>query len=167
MKYVKVTEFSSVVVDGKINCQDHSKEPASQMGNEAWGVGDIAQYGDYVLLAYTTKHLVQDGNYTSKAASTRAKASYGTDLDNNFYLGVYKFDPTDADKEYLKYQSMIVRKSEDHPGKEAGQIKGNSRSRTETGIEVVGVKIYLFCQGGKELPNEQPKSAFCCAAHQR
>ena len=43
------------------------------MGNEAWGVGDIAQYGDYVLLAYTTKHLVQDGNYTSKAASTRAK----------------------------------------------------------------------------------------------
>ena len=100
VKYVKVTEFSSVVVDGKINCQDHSKEPASQMGNEAWGVGDIAQYGDYVLLAYTTKHLVQDGNYTSKAASTRAKASYGTDLDNNFYLGVYKFDPTDADKEY-------------------------------------------------------------------
>ncbi|MCQ7029955.1 hypothetical protein MRO55_25970, partial [Escherichia coli] len=82
--------------------------------------------------------------YTSKAASTRAKASYGTDLDNNFYLGVYKFDPTDADKEYLKYQSMIVRKSEDHPGKEAGQIKGNSRSRTETGIEVVGDKIYLF-----------------------
>ena len=88
VKYVKVTEFSSVVVDGKINCQDHSKEPASQMGNEAWGVGDIAQYGDYVLLAYTTKHLVQDGNYTSKAASTRAKASYGTDLDNNFYLQV-------------------------------------------------------------------------------
>lgn len=151
VKYVKVTEFSSVVVDGKINCQDHSKEPASQMGNEAWGVGDIAQYGDYVLLAYTTKHLVQDGNYTSKAATTRAKASYGTDLDNNFYLGVYKFDPTDADKEYLKYQSMIVRKSEDHPGKEAGQIKGNSRSRTETGIEVVGDKIYLFCQGGKNF----------------
>ena len=27
VKYVKVTEFSSVVVDGKINCQDHSKEP--------------------------------------------------------------------------------------------------------------------------------------------
>ena len=46
---------------------------------------------------------------------------------------------------------MIVRKSEDHPGKEAGQIKGNSRSRTETGIEVVGDKIYLFCQGGKNF----------------
>lgn len=41
------------------------------------------------------------------------------------YLGVYEFDPTDADKEYLKYQNMIVRKSEDHVGEEAGQIKGN------------------------------------------
>ena len=117
----------------------------SQYGNEAWGVGDMAQYGDYVLLAYTTKHTVQDNNYQ------RAKASYGTDLDKNFYLGVYKFDPTDADKEYLKFQNMIIRKSEDHVGQEAGQIKGNSRSRTETGIEVVGDNIYLFCQGGKNF----------------
>lgn len=103
------------------------------------GVGDIAQYGDYVLLAYTTKHLVQDGNYTSKAASTRAKASYGTDLDNNFYLGVYKFDPTDADKEYLKYQSMIVRKSEDHPGKEADRSKatlGRARKRVSKSLVI-------------------------------
>ena len=38
VKYVKVTEFSSVVVDGKINCQTTAKEPASQMGNEAWGL---------------------------------------------------------------------------------------------------------------------------------
>ena len=41
---------------------------------------------------------------------------------------------------------MIVRKSEDHPGKEAGQIKGNSRSRTETGIEVVNTQIEVVVQ---------------------
>ena len=149
VKFIKVSDFSSVTTNGVLDCDDSSKEPASQMtsqyGNEAWGVGDMAQYGDYVLLAYTTKHTVQDNNYQ------RAKASYGTDLDKNFYLGVYKFDPTDADKEYLKFQNMIIRKSEDHVGQEAGQIKGNSRSRTETGIEVVGDNIYLFCQGGKNF----------------
>ena len=130
------------------------------------GVGDIAQYGDYVLLAYTTKHLVQDGNYTSKAASTRAKASYGTDLDNNFYLGVYKFDPTDADKEYLKYQSMIVRKSEDHPGKKPDRSKA-TLGRARNGYRSLGDKILPVLPRRQELPNEQPKSAFCCAAHQR
>ena len=149
VKFIKVSDFSSVTTNGVLDCDDSSKEPASQMtsqyGNEAWGVGDMAQYGDYVLLAYTTKHTVQDNN------NQRAKASYGTDLDKNFYLGVYKFDPTDANKEYLKFQNMIIRKSEDHVGQEAGQIKGNSRSRTETGIEVVGDNIYLFCQGGKNF----------------
>lgn len=114
-------------------------------------MGDIAEFGDYVLLSYSTKHLVKDG-----ATGAKAKASYSTDLANNLYLGVYKFDPTDADKEYLKYQNMIVRKSADHVGKEAGQIKGNLRSRTETGIEVVGDEIYLFCQGSKNSGKTAP-----------
>ena len=112
---------------------------------------DIAEFGDYVLLSYSTKHLVKDG-----ASGAKAKATYSTDLANNLYLGVYEFDPTDADKEYLKYQNMIVRKSEDHVGEEAGQIKGNLRSRTETGIEVLGDEIYLFCQGSKNSGKDYP-----------
>ena len=67
-----------------------------------------------------------------------------TRIDAMDYRSIYSI-PTDADKEYLKYQNMIVRKSEDHVGEEAGQIKGNLRSRTETGIEVLGDEIYLFC----------------------
>ena len=139
VKYINVETFDAAVVDGIIDCDDLSKEPASLMDGETWGVGDIAGYGDYVLLSYATKHLDPD-------PTSRAKASYSTDLANNLYIGVYKFDPNDSEKEYLKYQNTIIRKSEDYPGKEAGQIKGNLRSRTETGIEVVGNEIYLFCQ---------------------
>ena len=54
VKFIKVSDFSSVTTNGVLDCDDSSKEPASQMtsqyGNEAWGVGDMAQYGDYVLL---------------------------------------------------------------------------------------------------------------------
>lgn len=139
IKYINVETFDAAVVDGIIDCDDLSKEPASLMDGETWGVGDIAGYGDYVLLSYATKHLDPD-------PTSSAKASYSTDLANNLYIGVYKFDPNDSEKEYLKYQNTIIRKSEDYPGKEAGQIKGNLRSRTETGIEVVGNEIYLFCQ---------------------
>ena len=139
VKYINVETFDAAAVDGIIDCDDLSKEPASLMDGETWGVGDIAGYGDYVLLSYATKHLDPD-------PTSRAKASYSTDLANNLYIGVYKFDPNDSEKEYLKYQNTIIRKSEDYPGKEAGQIKGNLRSRTETGIEVVGNEIYLFCQ---------------------
>lgn len=139
VKYINVETFDAAVVDGIIDCDDSSKEPASLMDGETWGVGDIAGYGDYVLLSYATKHLDPD-------PTSSAKASYSTDLANNLYIGVYKFDPNDSEKEYLKYQNTIIRKSEDYPGKEAGQIKGNLRSRTETGIEVVGNEIYLFCQ---------------------
>ena len=140
VKFIDVETFRGATVDGIIECSaDMDAEPTSLMEGETWGVGDIAQYGDYVLLSYSTKHLEAD-------AKTRAKATYSTDLANNLYLGVYQFDPTDADKEYLKYRGAIVRKSADHPGREAGQIKGNLRSRTETGIEVVGDDIYLFCQ---------------------
>ena len=136
VKFIELNSFGAAVVDGIIDCDDMSKEPQSQMEGETWGVGDIAEFGDYVLLSYSTKHLVKDG-----ASGAKAKATYSTDLANNLYLGVYEFDPTDADKEYLKYQNMIVRKSEDHVGEEAGQIKGNLRSRTETGIEVLGDEI--------------------------
>lgn len=149
VKFIELNSFNAAVVDGRVDCDDQTKEPASLMEGEAWGVGDIAQYGDYVLLSYATKHLVKD-------PQTRAKASYSTDLANNLYLGVYKFDPEDPDKEYLKYQNAIVRKSADHVGKEAGQIKGNLRSRTETGIEVVGDDIYLFCQGSKNYGKTAP-----------
>lgn len=152
VKFIELNGFGSAVVDGNLDCDDFSKEPASRMDGEAWGVGDVAQYGDYVLLSYTTKHLVKDG-----ASGAKAKASYSTDLANNLYLGVYTFDPNDADKEYLKYQNMIIRKSEDHPGEEAGQIKGNLRSRTETGIEVIGDDIYLFCQGSKNSGQTAPE----------
>ena len=140
VKYINVETFDAAVVDGIIDCDDLSKEPASFMDGETWGVGDIAGYGDYVLLSYATKRLEPD------APSSGGKASYSTELANNLYIGVYKFDPNDSEKEYLKYQNTIIRKSEDYPGKEAGQIKGNLRSRTETGIEVVGNEIYLFCQ---------------------
>lgn len=140
VKYINVETFDAAVVDGIIDCDDSSKEPASLMNGETWGVGDIAGYGDYVLLSYATKRLEPD------APSSGGKASYSTELANNLYIGVYKFDPNDSEKEYLKYQNTIIRKSEDYPGKEAGQIKGNQRSRTETGIEVVGDEIYLFCQ---------------------
>lgn len=43
-----------------------------------------------------------------------------------------------------------------HTGEEAGQIKGNLRSRTETGIEVLGDEIYLFCQGTKNSGETAP-----------
>lgn len=150
VKFIDLTQFSAAVVDGVIDCDDLSKEPASLMEGETWGVGDIAEFGDYVLLSYTTKHLLPD-------PASRAKATYSTDLANNLYIGVYQFNPEDPEKEYLKYQHAIVRKSKDHPGKEAGQIKGNQRSRTETGIEVVDDEIYLFCQStaknyGKTVP---------------
>ncbi len=151
VKFIELNSFSQAVVDGVIDCDDTEKEPTSRMEGEAWGVGDIAEFGDYVLLSYCTKHMVKDG-----ASGAKAKASYSTDLANNLYLGVYKFDPNDADKEYLKYQNIIVRKSEDHEGEEAGQIKGNSRSRTETGIEVLGNEIYLFCQGSKNSGKDYP-----------
>ena len=151
VKFIELNSFGAAVVDGIIDCDDMSKEPQSQMEGETWGVGDIAEFGDYVLLSYSTKHLVKDG-----ASGAKAKATYSTDLANNLYLGVYEFDPTDADKEYLKYQNMIVRKSEDHVGEEAGQIKGNLRSRTETGIEVLGDEIYLFCQGSKNSGKDYP-----------
>ncbi len=140
VKYINVETFDAAVVDGIIDCDDLSEEPASLMNGETWGVGDIAGYGDYVLLSYATKRIEPD------APSSGGKASYSTKLANNLYIGVYKFDPNDSEKEYLKYQNTIIRKSEDNPGKEAGQIKGNQRSRTETGIEVVGDEIYLFCQ---------------------
>ena len=151
VKFIELNSCGAAVVDGIIDCDDMSKEPQSQMEGETWGVGDIAEFGDYVLLSYSTKHLVKDG-----ASGAKAKATYSTDLANNLYLGVYEFDPTDADKEYLKYQNMIVRKSEDHVGEEAGQIKGNLRSRTETGIEVLGDEIYLFCQGSKNSGKDYP-----------
>ena len=143
VKFIDLDNFTSAVVDCIIDCDDFSKQPQSEMEGETWGVGDIAEFGDYVLLSYSTKHLDPD--------PSRAKATYSTDLANNLYIGVYKFDPNDAGNggkpEYLKYQNMIIRKSADHVGEEAGQIKGNLRSRTESGIEVVGDEIYLFCQG--------------------
>ena len=97
----------------------------------------------------------------------KLRVSYGVNgtqpTDLYGYLGVYEFDPYDSNKEYLKYQHMIVRKSADHAGEEAGQIKGNLRSRTETGIEVLGDEIYLFCQGTKNSGETAPDvpSPYC------
>ena len=165
VKFIELNSFGAAVVDGIIDCDDMSKEPQSQMEGETWGVGDIAEFGDYVLLSYSTKHLVKDG-----ASGAKAKATYSTDLANNLYLGVYEFDPTDADKEYLKYQNMIVRKSEDHVGEEAGQIKGNLRSRTETGIEVTGHYMWkCFYIGGNkfclQLYTEKGTAGFVEGSH--
>lgn len=157
VKYIQLDNFNRAVVDGNIRSDNYNAEPNILMKKnekseaEAWGIGDIAQYGDYVLVSYATKRRQADN------AATRAKTTFSTELANNLYLGVYKFDPNDTQKEYLKYQHTLVRKSEDHAGKEAGQIKGNLRSRTESGIEVVGDDIYLFCQStvanyGKSAP---------------
>ena len=93
--------------------------------------------GDYVLVSYTSV-LEREGKTTF------------TNLARNTYIGVYTFDPSDPEYEYLKFQNLIVRKSEEHPGEPAGQISGNSSSRVETGIEPVdNGDIYLFVQGNR------------------
>ena len=46
VKYINVETFDAAAVDGIIDCDDLSKEPASLMDGETWGVGDIAGYGD-------------------------------------------------------------------------------------------------------------------------
>ena len=55
VKFIELNSFGAAVVDGIIDCDDMSKEPQSQMEGETWGVGDIAEFGDYVLLSYSTK----------------------------------------------------------------------------------------------------------------
>ena len=140
VKFVDVDDFGKAVVDGILLRDDAKSGPTTELEGEIWDVNEIAEYGDYVLVGYSpqTTTLINPDN---------PKGGYVTKLSNNFYLGVYKFDPNDADKEYLKYQSTIVRKSADHPGKEAGQIRSNMRARTENSIKVVDGKIYIFAQG--------------------
>ena len=142
VKYIDLDTFSEAVWDGKLYTDLSDREPASMMDGEAWDISDMEPFGDYVLASFTTQQ-------KDPIPGATGKASYGTELANNFYMGVFKFDPKDPDKEYLKIQNTIVRKSEDHPGKPAGQIIGNNNSRRETGIEVIGNEIYLFVQGTK------------------
>ena len=40
---MKVSELRSVVVDGKIKCEEERKEGGREMGNEGWGVGEIGE----------------------------------------------------------------------------------------------------------------------------
>ena len=136
VKYIHMDQFNSAVHDGILRCDDKTSEPGNLFEGEIWDINEIAQYGDYVLIGYTTK--IPDPQNPKKST---------TNLANNFYLGVYKFDPNDASKEYLKYQNTIVRKSADYPGKEAGQIRSNLRARTENSIKVVDDNIYIFAQG--------------------
>ena len=140
VKFVDMDGFNKAVVDGILLRDDAKSGPTTELEGEIWDVNEIAEYGDYVLVGYSpqTTTLINPDN---------PKGGYVTRLSNNFYLGVYKFDPNDADKEYLKYQSTIVRKSADHSGKEAGQIRSNLRARTENSIKVVDGKIYIFAQG--------------------
>ena len=91
---------------------------------------DIAPYGNYILVGLKTK------NSTDKSAQTA--------LVNNTYLAVYKYDGNKSGN--LELQKLIARQSP--AGALAGQLGGNSRSRTETGVEPVdNGDIYLFCQG--------------------
>lgn len=112
---------------------------------------DIAQYGEYVLISYTTR----------KEAVTETQDAV-SDLANNTYVGVYKLDINDTvDNEYLKFKHLISRESTVE--KPAGQIKGSYRWRIESGIEPVdNGDIYFFCQAGSTKPadgDEMPPSA--------
>lgn len=60
MKFIELENFNRAVVDGIIDCDNLDAEPASLMEGETWGVGDLAGYGDYVLMAYCTKHIEPD-----------------------------------------------------------------------------------------------------------
>ena len=142
------TETQAVVDNnGRIN-SDRTTEVGELIG-EDFQFSDICEYGDYVLVGLTS------------VSEREGKTTY-TMLAKNTYIGVYKLDATDPDKEYLKFQHLIVRRSEDYPGQPAGQISGNSSSRVETGIEPVdNGDIYLFCQGNranKEGDTELPPS---------
>ena len=140
VKFIEMDNFSEAVVDGKIFTDEADNGPKDVFGEEVWDVNEIAQYGDYVILGYAP-HLTTPDDPNAR------KMFYSSYLSNNLYLGIYKFDPNDADKEYLKYQGYIARKSADHPGKEAGFIQSNLRARTENSIKVIDDKIYIFAQG--------------------
>lgn len=135
---VKVVDSETQAVvanDGRIEAGLESE--VGRLIGEEYQFSDICQYGDYVLVGYNT------------VSEREGKTTY-TMLARNTYIGVYRLDPSDPDREFLKFENLIVRKSEDFPGEPAGQIKGNSSSRTETGIEPVdNGDIYLFVQGNR------------------
>ena len=130
------SETQAVVNNNGRIYTDRTTEVGTLIG-EDYQFSDICRYGDYVLVSYTSV-LEREGKTTF------------TNLARNTYIGVYTFDPSDPEYEYLKFQNLIVRKSEEHPGEPAGQISGNSSSRVETGIEPVdNGDIYLFVQGNR------------------
>lgn len=126
-----------ITANGRLETSKYDGAWGETIG-ENYMFSDIAAYGDVVLVSFTTKQ--------------EDKAKGGTtNLAGNLYLGVFELDVNDKEgNEYLHPRRLIVRRSADHPGREAGQIAGNSQSRTETGIEPVdNGDIYLFCQGNK------------------
>ncbi len=126
------TESQAVITNhGKINTDASNSAWRGQVA-EHTTFSDIAQYGDYVLVGMTTKR-----EPSSKTTTT--------ELAFNTYIGVFTLDPSDSEKEFLKFNSLLVRNNADKP---SGQVKGNSRSRTETGIEPTDDgSIYVFAQG--------------------
>lgn len=121
------TENDRVVNNnGSINTTAGEFDPAIP---EHVSFSDIAPYGDYLLMALRTK------NSTEKSAVS--------ELMSNTYVAVYKYDGNAEAN--LELQKVIIREST--ANEPAGQIRGNRKSRTETGIEPVdNGDIYLFCQ---------------------
>lgn len=138
---IKIIDVEKDVVvnnDGYVNTHAGEYDPSIK---EHVTFSDMAPYGNYLLVALKTKNSTEKGAYTS--------------LERNMYLAVYSYDGNSSAE--LKRERLIVRESPD--GRPAGQIGGNNRSRTETGIEPVDDgRIFLFCQGistvedGRTLP---------------
>lgn len=128
VKIVDTTNDLVVNNDGFVNT--NAGEYSALIPDEHVSFSDIASYGEYILVGLKTK------NSTEKSTQTK--------YERNTYLAVYSYDGNkNAD---LKLENLIVRESTDD--KRAGQLGGNNRSRTETGIEPVdNGDIYLFCQG--------------------
>lgn len=144
IKVVDVVNQEVINNNGRITIDKESNEYKAI--GEYCQFSDIAQSGDYVLISYTTK---QESPSEDAAKNLTRKPSTTTTLKAfNTYVGVYTFDPTDPDREYLKYRGMLV--AEADGSRRYGQIRGNSASRTETGIEPLddGSAVYYFCQGG-------------------
>ena len=150
IKIVDVKGQKVINNNGRITLDKNSDEYKAV--GEFVQFSDIAQFGDYVLVSYTTKQ--ETPSEDAAAQQTRKPSTTTTQRAKNTYVGVYAFDPADSEKEYLKFKGLL--KAEAKDGVEYGQIRGNSASRTETGIEPLddGSAIYYFCQGGSSNKGE-------------
>lgn len=125
MKIVDVQTQRVINNNGRITIDKQS--PEYRAVGEFVQFSDMAQFGDYMLVSYTTKQETPSEDAANQ--TTRKPSTTTTRLAKNTYVGVYKFDPSDSGKQYLKFAGLL--KAEAGNGVEYGQIRGNSSSRTE------------------------------------